>query len=148
MNQRKRALGERENLPQLLNGSSSKRSPNLLMSLFNPQGLPVKLKDIEVKTGLPSFYLSRLLKRLLGMPFRDFCTRMRCLNSLPSLLLTTKSIEDIARRAGFSESSNYSRAFTRAFGKRPSEFRNFFTESKFGQDFLTPLLFSFITKKR
>jgi len=130
-----------------LDKSPSDHPPNLLDFLMDTNGFPLPLKDIAVQTGIPPSYISRLLNKLLGMPFGKFCTRMRCLNTLPYLLLTSEPIDNISNRTGYSEASDYSRAFKRTFGYRPSEFRKFFGQSKFGQSFVKYFLSPFIIKK-
>ena len=68
-------------------------------------------------------YLSRLFKKSLDTNFKDYYDNIRINYSLNDLLLTNKSIEEIALNNGFENSRSYLRAFTSIYKTYPSQYR-------------------------
>jgi AraC-like DNA-binding protein len=73
--------------------------------------------------GLSRSSLAERFSEVMGEPIFAFLTHWRLQLAAESLLTTTRSVESIAKVAGYESSSAFSHAFKRAFGKPPSTWR-------------------------
>ncbi len=74
--------------------------------------------------GFSESYFSVLFKEVLGEPYSTCLERLR-LNKAGELLLSTDvSIEEVAQRVGYNNSTTFRRAFKRVKGLSPQQFRN------------------------
>ncbi|MBK1873588.1 AraC family transcriptional regulator [Marinobacter sp. 1-3A] len=94
---------------QLLNAQLEKSEPNISV--------------IAQRLNLTERSLRRRLKDE-NTTYRDLVQQCRMELAEHYLTHTSLSITDIALRVGFTDTGNFSRAFTRHFGKTPSGFRN------------------------
>jgi AraC-like DNA-binding protein len=67
--------------------------------------------------------LTRLAKRHFGRPLHKQVIELRMLNGLKMLMLTKKTIQEIAQHVGYEDSHYFSRAFKKRFGVSPNEVR-------------------------
>jgi AraC family transcriptional regulator, alkane utilization regulator len=67
--------------------------------------------------------LAERFSEVMGEPIFAFLTRWRLLLAAEFLLTTTRTIESIARQAGYESAGAFSHAFKRVFGKPPSVWR-------------------------
>lgn len=82
---------------------------------------PVGLTELALTVGLSPCHLQRLFQKTFGESPSAYHRRRRLL--LGSQLVTEGlSVEDIAWRLGYADSSAFSRAFTREFGDPPTRF--------------------------
>ena len=57
------------------------------------------------------------------MSFRSFLTRARMARAAELLVSTDIPVKEVARRVGYHEPSQFTKAFKRAYAATPSEFR-------------------------
>ena len=84
---------------------------------------PLNLSEIATSVNYNATYISRLYKKMRGIPLPKFILQSRI--SLAENLLTTtdKSIQDIACETGFDTSQYFSIVFKRETGYTPRDFR-------------------------
>lgn len=81
------------------------------------------LSQLALRFGGSSFYISRKFREISGMQLRDYLRYRRLAFALKELRETRKGILDIALDYGFASHEAFSRAFKRAYGILPSEYR-------------------------
>lgn len=81
------------------------------------------LRHLAQKLGYSEFYISRKFREISGMKFRDYLRYRRLAFALKQLRDTEDNILDIALNYGFSSHEAFSRAFKKAYGVAPSEYR-------------------------
>ena len=67
--------------------------------------------------------MSKLLKKALGIPFKQYITNLRILKSKELLTDSDETIENIALKIGFNSRNTFIRAFKLLEGITPSEYR-------------------------
>jgi AraC-like DNA-binding protein/quercetin dioxygenase-like cupin family protein len=65
----------------------------------------------------------KVFKKVAGMTFVAYVTRVRITNALRLLRETDMTIAEVAARTGFSDQSYFDRRFRQAFGKSPRDWR-------------------------
>ena len=88
---------------------------NLGTAGFNTGALAEKL-------NLSPRQLYRKLNALTGQPVHRFISSIRLNRAKVNLLKKDKSISEVAFELGYTELSNFSRSFSKQFGKSPSQF--------------------------
>lgn len=73
--------------------------------------------------GLSRSALAERFSQVMGEPIFAFLTRWRLQLAAESLLTSERSIQSIARQAGYESASAFSAAFKRSFGKPPTAWR-------------------------
>lgn len=74
------------------------------------------------KMGLNRRQLSQKIKTLMGQTVNEFVKTVR-LNKAAELLLTTDdTVSEIAYKLGYTAPANFSRSFSKQFGKTPTEY--------------------------
>jgi len=84
---------------------------------------PWTVERLGRQVGLSRSALAERFSEVMGEPIIAFLTRWRLQLAAESLLATPRSIESIARDAGYESASAFSHAFRRAFRKPPSVWR-------------------------
>ena len=73
--------------------------------------------------GLSRSSLAERFSEVMGEPIFTFLTRWRLQLAAEHLLTSTRSVESVAKEAGYESASAFSHAFKRAFGKPPTAWR-------------------------
>ena len=68
-------------------------------------------------------HFSRMFKTYIGMSPKQYLTHIRLNSIKKDLLMTSRSITDIAMDNGFMDINNFTRLFRKSFGFTPSQFR-------------------------
>lgn len=90
----------------------------------------ISIDEICEKTHISKYHLCRLFKENVGVTIGSFI-KTRRLSIAKQLLISTKMpIIEIAYKCGFTDSSFFSKTFTKEFGVNPSEFRNKYNMEK------------------
>ncbi len=84
---------------------------------------PWTVERLGRQVGLSRSALADRFSEVMGEPIFAFLTRWRLQLAAEFLLTTPRSIESIAREAGYESASAFSHAFRRAFRKPPSVWR-------------------------
>lgn len=82
----------------------------------------VTLKDIAKRFSYHPNYISTLLHREIGKSFSEIILEQRMERAVILLKGTDLSIEEIAAMLGYSNSSNFYKAFRKYYGKSPREY--------------------------
>jgi AraC-like DNA-binding protein len=75
------------------------------------------------QVGLSRSALAERFGEVMGEPIFAFLTRWRLQLAAEHLLTTTRTVQSIAREAGYESAGAFSAAFRRAFGKPPTAWR-------------------------
>ena len=82
------------------------------------------LKDVARKLGYDYAYLSKIFKRNTTLSFNSYVNTLRINKSKIMLEKTEKSVTQIADECGYSSLRTFNRAFIRAEGQTPSQYKN------------------------
>ena len=93
-----------------------------LVYLNESYASPLTLGDVAGHIHISPCYLSDLFSRIVGCRFVEYLTRLR-LEHAQTMLRGSAPISAVAAACGFGTVSNFTRAFRRAFGVAPSEWR-------------------------
>lgn len=81
------------------------------------------LTDISAEIKLPSYYVSRLLKKYTGHTFKELLQQQKLQQAVYLLSQTTLSVDDILDAIGYNNSSFFYRIFREKYGCSPKEYR-------------------------
>ena len=93
-----------------------------ILQYINSHPESVTLKDIAAHFSYHPNYISSLLHQELGKTFSDIVLEKRMDRAVILLKGTTLSIEEIASMLGYSNHSNFYKAFKEYYGKTPREY--------------------------
>ena len=103
------------------NGEADTLSERIIQYI-NSRPESVTLKDIACHFSYHPNYISSLLHRELGKTFSEIVLEKRMDRAVILLKGTTLSIEEISTMLGYSNTSNFYKAFREYYGKTPREF--------------------------
>lgn len=83
----------------------------------------VSLNDLASKLYLSNAYLSKYVKKHLGLTFMEYLNNVRLFHAVDELLYTKKNMTHIALDNGFPTSAAFTKAFRDVYGESPSEYR-------------------------
>ncbi len=95
----------------------------LLASLSSVDGEIKSLAELAAEDGRSPHHLQRIFTAEIGESPLQYSRRVRLQRAAASLLVTNKSVLDIALDAGFDSHEGFSRAFRAMFDSAPREFR-------------------------
>ena len=118
----------------LINNLSSEKHDSILTQrhyqfmryLCSNYDKKITLDDVANNLNLSKYYVSRLIKEYTGFKFIDFIRIFRTENGKRMLLLTDKSIADIAEITGCGNSGNFIKIFKERNKITPSEYRKIY----------------------
>lgn len=84
----------------------------------------LSLEEIAAQTGFNKHYFARLFRKYTGFPLHQYFVRMKIQYARRLLLTTDDSVESIAEKCGFDNTSNFIRTFKQVSGMTPLHFRN------------------------
>ena len=88
----------------------------------NCEDCSLTMESIAHHIGLNSRYMLKIFKEQTGMLLKDYVLEIR-VNKAITLLKTNMTIETIAKKCGYTSAHSFIRAFKRAYGITPGEFR-------------------------
>jgi AraC-like DNA-binding protein/predicted transcriptional regulator YdeE len=83
----------------------------------------IALQDVAKVAGVSQWHFQRMFQARTGETLKTYIRSRRLSASLERLLETDLRVLDIALRAGFESQEAFARAFKRAFGLTPQEYR-------------------------
>lgn len=83
----------------------------------------ISLNDLAEKLYLSNAYLSKYVKKHMGLTFLEYLNNVRLFHAVDELLYTNKNITRIALDNGFSTSAAFTKVFRNIHGEAPSEYR-------------------------
>lgn len=92
-------------------------------SIRNYDGEALTLGALSRRLGYSEFYTTKKFKEISGMQFRDYLRNRRLAFALKEVRDTQKGLAEIALDYGFSSHEAFTRAFKRAYGIAPGEYR-------------------------
>ena len=84
----------------------------------------VSLNDLAEKLYLSNTYLSRYIKKHLGMTFVEYLNNIRLFHAVDELMYSDKTLTRIAFDNGYPTSAAFTKAFREMFHQSPSEYRS------------------------
>ncbi len=83
----------------------------------------IAISQVAVAAGISEWHFQRIFKALTNETLKTYIRSRRFANSLEKLLATKTRIIDIALCAGFESQESFTRAFKKAFGMTPHQYR-------------------------
>lgn len=116
-----RRHGDTAELPSAVQDLSDEGSA--LMATIMARYASITLVELAEEFHFSVPYCSKLIKRFCGLPFSELIARIR-LQQAETLLKTTQlRVEDVGEAVGYKNPETLIRAFRRAYGKTPSQYR-------------------------
>lgn len=84
---------------------------------------PLNLADLAAIAGFSPYHFHRVFQYVTGEAPKEYLRRLRLERAVHRLKVSPDNLIRIALEAGYTTNETFTRAFTRAFGIRPSEFR-------------------------
>jgi AraC-like DNA-binding protein len=81
------------------------------------------LKQLQTDSGRSQDELNQAFRKHLGMPLADYAQGRRVHHAALRLLSTNEAVDDVSSIFGFSDPSQFEKAFEKAFGLGPSAYR-------------------------
>ena len=87
-------------------------------------GGPITAQELAKRLSASPRQLRRAFSEAGGTNFRSFLLETRMVRAAELLTSTDLRVNEIARRVGYREASQFTKAFRRAHGATPSEYRS------------------------
>jgi AraC-like DNA-binding protein len=84
---------------------------------------PLSLGNVARAVNTSTFYFCKLFKRVTGVNFTDYVSRMRTERAKGLLLNPNLRVSEIAFEVGFQSLTHFNRVFKRLVGESPTEYR-------------------------
>jgi beta-xylosidase/AraC-like DNA-binding protein len=97
-----------------------KQIQNYIQSNYQSQ---ISLNDLSEKLYLTNAYLSKYIKKHMGLSFSKYLNNVRLFHAMDELSYSNKSITRIALDNGFPTSAAFTKSFRDMHGESPSEYR-------------------------
>jgi AraC family transcriptional regulator len=95
----------------------------VLSELRTLSGRNVSLSGLAKRSGWSPFHLHRVFRRALGETPKQYTQRQRLERAAATLAMSSRTVAEIARDAGFASHEVFTRAFRRHFGCTPQCYR-------------------------
>jgi AraC family transcriptional regulator len=83
----------------------------------------IKLEDLARVACLSTFHFARVFTLAIGVPPHRYVSRMRLENAMAEIAAGRLSLAEVGSNARFSSQASFTRAFRRATGMTPAEYR-------------------------
>ncbi len=83
----------------------------------------ISLGDVAKAVNTSTFYFCKMFKKVAGINFTDYVTRLRLERAKNLLINPNLRISEIAFEVGFQSLTNFNRVFKRILGQSPTEYR-------------------------
>ena len=103
-----------------LNNQYAQKAVRYIQSRYNTK---VSLMELAKQLYISDSHLCRILKKTLGMGFRDYVNKVRLQHAVEDLLNTDNTILRIANDNGFSGITIFNKVFKSAYSATPSGYR-------------------------
>ncbi|WP_281550016.1 GH39 family glycosyl hydrolase [Murimonas intestini] len=95
----------------------------------------ISLNELSDQLYFSVPYLSKYIKRQLGMNFLDYVNNIRLFHAVDDLLYANQSITTVAMNNGFANAAAFTEMFKKAYNMTPSEYRQqMLAENSTGQE--------------
>jgi AraC family transcriptional regulator, regulatory protein of adaptative response / methylphosphotriester-DNA alkyltransferase methyltransferase len=84
---------------------------------------PITLEEVARRVATSPRQLRRAFSEVGGTSFRSFLTSVRMGRARELLASTDIPVAEVARRVGYRQATQFTKAFRRAYAATPSEFR-------------------------
>ena len=91
----------------------------------------IELRGVAKRAGISQWHFQRIFKALTGETLKAYIRSRRLANALGKLCSSNTRILEIASSAGFESQASFTRAFKKAFGMTPNEYRKIGENSLF-----------------
>lgn len=91
--------------------------------LADESARPLRIDDVAGRVATSPRQLQRIFAEVAGVGFRSYLRRLRMSTAADLLATTPLPAKEIARRVGYGDASQFSKAFKRTYGLSPSEAR-------------------------
>ncbi|MCL6722907.1 helix-turn-helix transcriptional regulator [Klebsiella sp. T2.Ur] len=88
----------------------------------------ITLDVLSKKSGYSKRHLQKIFKDYMGVSVGSYILNRKMINSADLILNTNMGISEISVKFGYFESSVFSRAFSKHYGKSPTKFRAIYKE--------------------
>jgi AraC family transcriptional regulator, regulatory protein of adaptative response / methylphosphotriester-DNA alkyltransferase methyltransferase len=96
-------------------------------------GDDLTIDEVAARVLVSRRVLQRAFDDYLGLPFRAHLTAVRMARAADLLATSAAPVQTIARQVGYSQPTQFAKAFRRAHGRSPSEHRALASERRPGQ---------------
>ena len=96
----------------------------MLLHIERHLGEPLHLAELAAVAGLSPHHFHRVFQHVTGEAPKEYLRRLRLEHAVYRLKVSPDNVVEIALEAGFNTHETFTRAFTRRFGIKPSEFRD------------------------
>jgi transcriptional regulator GlxA family with amidase domain len=83
----------------------------------------IRIDDVARRVATSPRQLQRVFAEVGGIGFRSYLRRLRMSHAAELLATTAIPVSEVARRVGYRDASQFSKAFKRTYGVSPSESR-------------------------
>ena len=90
----------------------------------------ISLNDLADRLYLSNAYLSKYIKKNLGMTFMEYLNNVRLFHAVDELMYSDKNLTHIAYDNGFPTSASFTKVFREVYKESPSEYRKKMQDEK------------------
>lgn len=90
----------------------------------------ISLNDLADQLYLSNAYLSKYIKKNLGMTFMEYLNNVRLFHAVDELMYSDKNLTHIAYDNGFPTSASFTKVFREIYNESPSEYRKKIQDEK------------------
>src|SRR5436190_12704599 len=83
----------------------------------------ISLGQVAKAVNMSTFYFCKMFKKVTGINFTDYVSRVRVENAKNLLLNQNRRVSEIAYEVGFQSLTHFNRVFKKVIGQSPTEYR-------------------------